>query len=54
MTDKDRMRMGLYRLYLDVIVYVEAYRYEEGWRNGVQRSMGKKIREGLEQIFANS
>lgn len=47
-TEKDKVRMRLYRLYLDLIVYVESYRYDEGYGRRVREIMIKNIEKSLD------
>lgn len=47
-TEKDKVRMRLYRLYLDLIVYVESYRYDEGYGRRVREIMIKNIEKALD------
>lgn len=46
--EKDKVRMRLYRLYLDLIVYVESYRYDEGYGRRVREIMIKNIEKALD------
>ena len=50
-TEKDKLRMRLYRLYLTLIIYVESYRYAEGYGRRVREIMGEKIEEALEFLM---
>lgn len=42
-TEEDCVRMELYGLYLDVILFVESYRYDEKYGQAVRKNMGEKI-----------
>ena len=49
-TDHDRIRMMLYRLYMSVILFVESYRYDEQYAAMVKRHVIKGIRQLLGQL----
>lgn len=49
-TDGDRIRMNLYRLYMSVILFVESYRYEEEYAAMVKSHVIKGIYRLLEQL----
>lgn len=49
-TDDDRIRMNLYRLYMSVILYVESYRYDEQYAATVKNDVIKDIHRLLEQL----
>lgn len=49
-TDDDRIRMNLYRLYMSVILFVESYRYEEQYAAMVKGHVIKGIHHLLEQL----
>ncbi len=46
-TEADRIRMNLYRLYMSVILFVESYRYEEAYAAGIKGHMTKRIHQLL-------
>lgn len=49
-TDDDRVRMDLYRLYMAVILFVESYRFSEQYESKAKMRMSERIRQLLEQI----
>lgn len=49
-TDDDRVRMNLYRLYMFVILFVESYRYDEQYAAMVKNHVIKGIYQLLEQL----
>ena len=50
-TDDDRIRMNLYRLYMSVILFVESYRYDEQYAAMVKNHVIKGIHQLLEQLY---
>ena len=50
-TEEDRIRMNLYRLYMSVILFVESYRYEEGYAVSIKGQMAKEIRRLLGAVL---
>ena len=50
-TEKDKMRMRLYRLYLDLIVYVESYRYGDNYGRRVREIMINNIEIALDSLL---
>lgn len=53
-TEEDGVRMELYRLYLDLIVYVESYRYDEKYGQAVRKTMIKTIEDRIDKLETNS
>lgn len=49
-TDNDRIRMNLYRLYMSVILFVESYRYEEQYAAMVKKHLIKGIHQLIGQL----
>lgn len=49
-TDDDRIRMNLYRLYMSVILFAESYRYDEQYAATVKNHVIKGIHQLLEQL----
>ncbi len=49
-TEHDRERMKLYSLYLNMIMAIEAYRYEEGYRRMIQGYCSRNIDKRLEEL----
>lgn len=49
-TENDRIRMNLYRLYMTVILFVEAYRYDEEYEAKMKAGCGNYIRRLLEEL----
>ncbi len=50
-TEDDEIRMDLYRLYMAVILYVEAYRFDDGYAAGVRRSNSKRMERLLKKLI---
>ncbi len=48
----DRIRMDLYRLYMQVILFVEAYRFDEAHAEKVRKRSGRKMEALLEKLTA--
>lgn len=49
-TDDDKIRMNLYRLYMSVILFVESYRYDEQYAAAVKNHVIKDIHRLLKQL----
>lgn len=49
-TESDKIRIGLYRLYLELIIYVESYRYGENYGRRVRDKMMKNIEASLDNL----
>ncbi len=49
-TDSDRKRMDFYRLYMQIILYVEAYRYPDEVCSRQRESAARRINNLLEKI----
>lgn len=49
-TDNDRIRMNLYRLYMAVILFVESYRYDEDYAEMIKGHLNKNIAHLLEEL----
>ncbi len=49
-TDNDRIRMNLYRLYMAVIIFVESYRYDEDYAEMIKGHLNKNIAHLLEEL----
>ncbi len=49
-TDNDRIRMNLYRLYMAVILFVESYRYDEDYAEMIKGHLNKNIAYLLEEL----
>ena len=50
-TDDDRIRMNLYRLYMSVILFVESYRYDEQYAAMVKNHVIKGIHQLLGRLY---
>ena len=53
-SEDDRIRMDLYRLYMQIILFVEAYRFDEAYAENVKRRSGRKMAVLLENLTAFS
>ena len=49
-TDNDRIRMNLYRLYMATILFVESYRYDEDYAEMIKGHLNKNIAHLLEEL----
>ncbi len=53
-SEDDRIRMDLYRLYMQIILFVEAYRFDEAYAENVRRRSGRKMEVLQEKLTASS